>query len=216
MGGTDKVMVPLLGRPLVAHSLQVLHDSPHVASIVLVMSPKNMGDGRRLVEQSGWHKVREVCSGGKRRQDSVRVGLDRIRDTDWTVVHDAARPCISLEMLARGVATALVTGAAVAAVPVKDTIKSAGPDMTVTETVDRRGLWAVQTPQVFQTELLYRAHQQVSEDVTDDASMVEHLGRPVKIFMGAYENIKVTTPGDVVIVEAFLRARLQKETAPRG
>ena len=110
-------------------------------------------------------------------------------------------------MIAEGVAAARSTGGAIAAVPVKDTIKSAGPDMIVTATLDRGRLWAVQTPQVFEAELLRRAHGSVTAHVTDDAAMVEAIGGTVKLFPGADENVKVTTPGDLRLAEAALRSR---------
>ena len=210
MGQADKIFVPVLERPLIYYSLRALNDAPKVNVIVLVLSSHNIDDGRRLVDENGWHKVREICVGGERRQDSVRIGLDRLQDTDWTMVHDGARPCIDGDIVSRGLMEARHSGAAVAAVRVRDTIKTAGPDLTVTSTLSRDGLWAVQTPQVFSTDLLSRAHRQVSEEVTDDASMVELVGGSVRIFMGSYENIKVATPEDIPIAEAILKARVEK------
>ena len=207
MGGVDKVLAPLMGRPLVAHSLQVFSDCPLIDEVVLVMSLQNVEEGRRLVEEYGWRKVREVCAGGERRQESVRRGLEGVQDTQWVVVHDGARPCVDEAMIARGLEAAEESGAAVAGVPVNDTIKSAGQDMVVTRTVSREGLWVVQTPQVFRTELLSRAHRSVAEEVTDDASMVELIGGRVRIFSGSRDNAKVTTPSDIPIAEAILRAR---------
>ena len=207
MGGADKIFVPLLKRPLISYSLQALNDSPLVGAIVLVVSPGNIEPGRRLVGENAWDKVSDICAGGERRQDSVRKGLDRLQDTDWTIVHDGARPCIDADMVSRGLMEARQEGAAVAAVPVRDTIKMAGPDLAVTSTLARDGLWAVQTPQVFSTELLSRAHRQVSQDVTDDASMVERIGASVRIFMGSHANIKVTSPEDIPVAEAILKAR---------
>ena len=159
------------------------------------------------MEESGWHKVKEVCSGGRRRQDSVRAGLNSLHDTEWTVVHDGARPCIEGDLITRGLLEAKETGAAVAAVPVRDTIKLAGSDLLVTKTLARSSLWAAQTPQVFKMEILSRAHRTVLEDATDDASMVEQIGTTVRIFMGSYENIKITTTADIPVAEAILRAR---------
>ena len=207
MGGVDKVLSPLIGRPLIAHSLAVLNDCPRVEAIVLVMAARSVDLGRRLAEENGWQKVVDVCAGGERRQDSVRIGLDRLPDTEWTIVHDGARPCIDEEMVARGLAEARRCGAAVAGVPVKDTIKAVGQDGVVEETLDRSNLWVIQTPQVFRTELLSRAHGLVADDVTDDASMVELIGNPVSLFTGSHENLKVTTPEDLPIAEAILKAR---------
>ena len=207
MGALDKIMSPLQERPLISYSLQAFNDSPQVTSIVLVMSPQKLDVGRRLVAENGWVKVSDVCAGGERRQDSVRLGLERTKDAEWVMVHDGARPCVDAGLIVRGLAEAGETGAAAAAVPVTDTVKSADTDMIVRETVDRRDLWAVQTPQVFRAELLRRAHRHVSEDVTDDASMVERMGLPVKLFMGSYENVKVTTIEDLAVAEVILRSR---------
>ena len=208
MGALDKIMAPLLERPLISHSLQALNDSPHVTFIVLVMSPQKVDVGRRLVAENGWEKVSDVCAGGERRQDSVRLALEHTERAEWVMVHDGARPCVDAGLIVRGLTEARETGAGAAAVPVTDTVKRAGADMIVRETVDRRHLWAVQTPQVFRAGLLRRAHRQVSEDVTDDASMVERMGLPVKLFMGSYENVKVTTVEDVPVAEAILRSRV--------
>ena len=208
MVGVNKILAPLLGRPLVAYSVQAFQDSPEVDFIVLVMAPRQVDAGRHLARQYGWDKVVDVCAGGERRQDSVRRGMEALGDTKWTVVHDGARPCIDGDTLARGLAEASKSGAAVAAIPVKDTIKAVGPDMVVTGTPARDELWAVQTPQIFRTGLLEQAHREVAEDVTDDASMVERTGHPVTVFEGAYENIKVTSPDDLTVAEAILRARM--------
>ena len=214
MGGTDKILAPLLGRPLISHSLDVFGRSPAVGGIVLVVSEDNVGRCRRLVEELGLLNVIDVCAGGQRRQDSVRGGLARLPDAEWVVVHDGARPCVEPELIERGLAAARATGAAVAAVPANDTLKLAGPDLVVTETLPRDRIWAVQTPQVFREDILAIAHRSVSEDVTDDATMVERTGGKVKIFTGAHDNIKVTTPHDVAIAEAILSSRAASMHSP--
>ena len=207
MEKVDKTLLPLLGQSLFLHSLHVFNSSALVAKIVLVVSERNVYRCRQLVARNGFHKVINICVGGERRQDSVRRGLRLLGETDWIIVHDGARPCVDSAMIETGLKEARETGAAVAAVPVKDTIKAVGPGRVVTETLDREGLWLIQTPQVFRTDLLVAAHEEVSEDVTDDASMVERCGHVVKVFMGSYDNIKVTVPEDVGIVEAVLRGR---------
>lgn len=212
MGGLDKILASVMGLPLIAHSVRAFNDCPLIGSIVLVMARENVDEGRRLVDEHGWHKVRDVCAGGARRQDSVRRGLERMQDTDWAVVHDGARPCVDAGIIERGLVEARETGAAVAAVPVRDTIKVVAANHIVTDTLPRDGLWAIQTPQVFSTALLTRAHQNVSQDVTDDASMVEHMGGDVRIFTGSDQNIKVTTMVDISTVEAILRARSANNT----
>ena len=207
MAGVDKIFGHLMGRPLVSYSLKAVHDSTQVQEIVLVLSRGGLERGRRLVEANGWHKVKDVCVGGERRQDSVRHGLDRLPDADWIVVHDGARPFMDEDLIATGLAEAIHTGSAVPAVPLKDTIKSVDDDNFVAETVPRDRLWAVQTPQVFRRHLLAEAHRRVSEEVTDDASMVERTGVKPRVFMGYYHNIKVTTPEDLAMAEAILKTR---------
>jgi 2-C-methyl-D-erythritol 4-phosphate cytidylyltransferase len=207
MRGIDKIFAPLLGWPLVAHSVAAFSGSAAIQRIVLVVSSRNVSAGRSLVEERDWSKVAEVCAGGERRQDSVRAGLDRLQDVEWVVVHDGARPLVDTDMIDRGLDAARETGSAVAAVPVSDTIKVADEDLRVTRTLPRSHLWAAQTPQVFRRTILAEAHDGVAEDVTDDAAMVEKLGGKVKLFTGSSENIKVTTPVDLTIAEALLAAR---------
>ena len=206
MGGVDKTFAPLLGVPLVAHTLDRFESSPQVDQVVLVLAEDSLDRGRKLVKERGYRKVVHVCAGGERRQDSVRNGLELLSPCDWVMVHDGARPCLDDGMLQRGLDAAAECGAAVAGVPVKDTIKLVSPDQMVQETPDRSSLWAAQTPQVFRYSLLLEAHRTGTGDVTDDAAMVEALGHPVKMFLGALQNIKVTTAEDLVIAEVFLKA----------
>ena len=206
MGGVDKTFAPILGMPLVAHTLDRFESFPNVDEIVLVLAEESLDRGRKLVQDRGYRKVSNVCAGGERRQDSVRNGLELLSPCDWVLVHDGARPCFDDAMLQRGLAAAAECGSAVAGVPVKDTIKLVSPDLMVNETPDRSLLWAAQTPQVFRYDLLLEAHRKCTEDVTDDAAMVEALGHPVKMFQGSYENLKVTTADDLVIAEVFLKA----------
>ena len=207
MAGVDKVFTPLLGLPLISYSLKTLHDAPQVDAIVVVLAPPNLERGERLVKANDWHKVRCVVSGGRRRQDSVRLGLERLDGSEWIIVQDGARPFIDERMIATGLAQAAQTGAALAAVPVKDTIKLADADLYVSETLPRGTLWAAQTPQVFRRRILAEAHRRIEDEVTDDASMVERMGHRVRMFMGSYRNIKVTTPEDLSIAEAILKTR---------
>jgi 2-C-methyl-D-erythritol 4-phosphate cytidylyltransferase len=206
MGGVDKTFAPILGRPLVAHTLDRFESSPLIDEIVLVLAEDSLDQGRKLVEERGYRKVAHVCAGGPRRQDSVQNGLELLSPCDWVMVHDGARPCLDDAMLQRGLDAAAESGSAVAGVPVKDTIKLVTPDQMVSDTPDRAQLWAAQTPQIFRYDLLLEAHRTCTQDVTDDAAMIESLGHPIKMFLGAYENIKVTTADDLVIAEAFLKA----------
>ena len=209
MNGVDKIVTPLLGRPLLEYSLQQLAESASIHSIVVVAGDSNIDSVRTLTSQTPTHKISAVCTGGTRRQDSVRAGLVHTGDATHVLVHDGARPLIDSPLVARAVQAMYDHDAAIAAVPVKDTIKIAGNDMTVLKTVPRNSLWAVQTPQIFEADLLRTAHRSIESDVTDDASMVELLGHEVKLFMGSYENLKVTTPEDIVIAEAILLSRTE-------
>ena len=204
MDGVDKTFAPLAGVPLVARTVDAFERCPAVQSIVLVVAERSREAAARLARERGWRKVVKVVGGGPRRQDSVACGLGELPACEWVVVHDGARPLVEPELIARGLEAAGEGGAAIAAVPAKDTVKVVGPDERVQSTLDRRGLWLVQTPQVFRRELLERAHREVTEEVTDDAAMVERLGQPVRVFMGSYRNLKVTTPEDLVVAEALL------------
>ena len=208
MGNVDKIFTPLIGLPLITHTVEAFENCPLVRDIVLVLSSDNVSQGQALAREQGWRKIVSVCQGGERRQDSVRLGLERLPDgrDPWIVVHDGARPCLDPDILGRGLDAAQETGAAVAAVPSKDTIKVVSPSHLVKSTPPRDTLWMVQTPQVFRYDLLLQAHRTCENTVTDDASMVESLGHKVKVFMGSYSNIKVTTPEDLAVAEIFLRA----------
>ena len=208
MQGIDKIYYPLGGAPLVWHSIATFLAHPLTADIVLVTSASNMRQAVEVIAEYGASCVVKVCEGGERRQDSVRRGLQLLDDCEYIVVHDGARPFVSADMIDRGIAASRECGAAIAAVPVKDTIKMSDtmPDgeHTVVHTLPRDRLWAVQTPQIFRASLLAEAHRRVSHMVTDDASMVEAIGNPVRLFHGSYYNIKVTTPEDLLFANAIV------------
>ena len=210
MGGIDKIFVPLLGVPLLAYVLDQLEAFDPVDQVALVLGPESVQRGRELVDQSGYRKDIQVCAGGERRQDSVLNGLDALNvrtAPQWVIVQDGARPCLDCLMLQRGLEAASGSGAAVAGVPVKDTIKVVSEENMIEKTPPRDMLWAAQTPQVFRFSLLLDAHQQCTHTVTDDAAMIEALGGEVKMFQGSYENLKVTTPEDLDIAGLVLKRR---------
>ena len=210
MGGIDKIFAPLLGIPLLAYVLDQLEAFAPVDQVALALGKESVERGRELVVQRGYRKPIRVCAGGKRRQDSVRNGLDALNalsSPQWVIVHDGARPCLDGPMLQRGLEAAKDSGAAVAGVPVKDTIKLVSAQGMVADTPPRNALWAAQTPQVFRFSLLWDAHQRCVDTFTDDAAMVESVGGRVKMFQGSYENLKVTTPEDLDIAGLFLQRR---------
>ncbi len=207
MRGIDKIFAQVLERPLLWHTLAVFQACRAVDQVVVVLGEEGVRQGAGLAEKAGFTKVTAVCSGGPRRQDSVARGLERLEGCQWVVIHDGARPCVTADLIERGLEEARRTGAAVAAVPLKDTVKMVNAEGFIEGTPSRESLWAAQTPQVFRFDLLADAHRRIREDVTDDASMVEALGHRVKVFMGRYDNIKVTTPEDIALAETILRMR---------
>jgi len=205
--GADKVFLPLAGKPLLAWSVDVCQNCELLSQIVIVLNESNLHSGRNLVAERSWSKVVGVCLGGERRQDSVRQGLKELKRCDWVVIHDGARPFLTLDLIRDGLEAARGTGVATAAVPVKDTIKLGDDNEMVRETLHRQRLWAVQTPQVFRFDIITRAHGQVTDEVTDDATLAERLGYEVKLYMGSYHNIKITTPEDLALAEIVVKGR---------
>jgi 2-C-methyl-D-erythritol 4-phosphate cytidylyltransferase len=202
MGGVDKMLRELDGRPLIAYSIAAFAASNDIDRIVIVASNANFD----AVSAIAWQLAPDarVVLGGERRQDSVRAGLNALDDVDYVLVHDGARPLVNEGLIEAALQGAVETGAAICAVPVSDTIKR-GSDGLIVETVDRAALQQAQTPQAFRRDLLQRAHEQDSGDATDDAALVERLGEPVRLVPGSPRNIKVTSPDDLHVAEALLQ-----------
>ncbi len=203
MGGIDKLFAPISGRPVLARVIDTFQACKSIDQIIVVMNSKNIEQCRRLVALEGWPKVKDVCLGGKQRQDSVAEGLKRLKYGEWVVIHDGARPLVTIDLIEKGLEAAKETGAAVAAVLLTDTIKVAGADDIVRQTLPRQNLRAVQTPQVFRIDVIQNTYRHVFGDVTDDASLVEKAGYKVKVYPGSYDNIKITTPADLAMAEAL-------------
>jgi 2-C-methyl-D-erythritol 4-phosphate cytidylyltransferase len=207
MNGTDKVFTPLDGRPVLSCVIDAFQKCDSIEKVVVVLNRRNLEKGKKLVKTEGWTKVKGICPGGDRRQDSVLAGLEYLGDCEWVVIHDGARPLVTAELIEAGLEEAGETGAAVAAVPVTDTIKIADDTLTVQGTPPRHNLWSVQTPQVFRYSLILEAYRGIKSDVTDDARAVELNGGSVKIYKGSYENIKITTPDDLALAEILMKKR---------
>ena len=207
MDGVDKIFAAVAGRPVLWHVLQVFQACDRVDQVVVVLSSASVERGLRLVEEGGFSKVTAVCAGGRRRQDSVAEGLKRLDRCDWVLVHDGARPCLTVDLIERGLVEARQTGAAIAAVPLKETVKVVDAEGLIQSTPRRESLWAAQTPQVFRFDLLAEAYWKTTQEVTDDASLVEASGHKVRVYMGLYDNMKVTTPEDLALAETILRMR---------
>jgi len=210
MGGVDKTVALLEGKPVLARVVDTFQECSLISRIVIVLGEPNLERGKQLAVDYGWSKVTEVCLGGRRRQDSVAAGLSWLKDCNWVVIHDGARPLITNDLISRGLTEAEETGAAAAAVPVTDTIKVTTGDMLVKDTLSRGDLWAVQTPQVFRFDIIAEAYQRAKGEVTDDASLVEQLGYRVKLYMGSYDNIKITTPDNLALAEVLWQKKYGK------
>ncbi len=204
MAGMNKLFVPLGSKPLLAWSVDTCHGCSFITRIVLVLSDRDLIRGRELKEERHWSKV-TICRGGARRQDSVKEGLKRIVNCGWVMIHDGARPFLTLDLIENGLQVARETGAAVAAVPVKDTIKLVADNRLIRETLQRDKLWAAQTPQIFSFDVITRAYENLPVEVTDDGAAVERLGYAVRLYMGNYSNIKVTTPEDLSLARIIAR-----------
>ena len=213
MGGpVAKQFLTLGGRPLLLHSLSVLQASPAIHGIILAVPEREREYCLdHIVTPHGISKVLKIVSGGEQRQDSVRHALAEVSPgVDIVLVHDAVRPFLTGEMIEQVVRQAAVHGAAIVALPMKDTVKQVGVDGVIERTVDRRPLWLAQTPQAFHREWLEEAHRKAllnKVHATDDAHLVELLGRSVVVVEGSGDNIKVTRPEDLDIGEAILGRR---------
>ena len=205
MGGIDKVMAELKGEPMIARTVRTFQDCDAISEIVIVTRPDLIVPISQLCREMP--KVKAVVAGGKSRQESVNLGLNALSDkVKLAAIQDGARPLITWQVIDRVVRAAHTYGAAIPCIPVKDTIKI-GNGGVVQSTPDRATLFAAQTPQVFDFDLLRGALKKAElEDymVTDDASAVEYMGMKVKIVEGDERNIKVTTPMDLKIAEMLL------------
>ena len=205
MGGIDKVMAPLDGEPMIARTVRAFQESDVISEIVIVTREDLVLPISNLC--GGMDKIKAVVTGGNSRQESVELGMNALsKEVKLAAIQDGARPLITWQVIDRVVRAANTFGGAVPGIPVKDTIKVENGGL-VKETPDRKALRAIQTPQVFDFDLLRGALKKAKEDgaeVTDDCSAVERLGMKVKIVEGDERNIKVTTPMDLKIAELLL------------
>lgn len=220
--GTEraKQFLELQGKPLIYYALKAFADSA-VDEIILVTGKEDIRYCQEeIVRAYGFHKVKHVVEGGKERIDSVYEGLKafaQCSSLSYVLIHDGARPLVSGEVIARAIEGAISDKSCVVGMPVKDTIKVCTEDHYAAQTLERGHLWQIQTPQAFSFSLIYDAYQEIMgweegrEKITDDAMVVEAAGQSgqrVKLIEGDYQNIKVTTPEDLLIAEAFLAARV--------
>jgi len=215
MGGDQaKQFMDLGGRPLLAVTLERFERSPDIEGILLVVPPGKVTECRdRIVKKYSLAKVVKVVAGGKRRQDSVRLGLEATEGHyPFVLIHDGVRPLVSPELISRVARAMNQHRAVIPALVARETIKEADRAGLVVKTLDRRALWLVQTPQAFRYEDILEAHRRALEEkweeMTDDALLVERTGIPVKIIEGSEENIKITTPRDMELARFLIGSSL--------
>jgi 2-C-methyl-D-erythritol 4-phosphate cytidylyltransferase len=210
--GFDKLFAIIAGRPVISHAINAFEQANSIAEIIVVAGEDRHDEIRKISRDESVKKVRSIIIGGERRQDSVRAALDRLdNEATYVAVHDAARPLVTPEQIERVFERCRMDGAAALAEPISDTLKRADVDLTVTASVDRHQLYAMQTPQIFERALIEEAYRAVFANkvsVTDEVSAVERLGR--KVFLVSTEdfNFKITYPRDLALAEFVLKQRM--------
>lgn len=211
MRGVDKIMAELCGEPVIAHTIRSFQNAGCIDEIVVVAREDQLGAIRKISEDKGFHKVQAIVPGGSSRMESVQAGLNAAsKETVLAAVQDGARPLVTEDIICRTVDMALSYHASAPAIPVKDTIKVIGEDGRVESTPDRETLRAVQTPQIFDRDLLLAAWQRAKKEkipYTDDCGAMEGLGVHVYLTEGSEENLKITTPLDLKMAEMILEGR---------
>jgi len=207
-----KPYLMLNGKPILVHTLQALENISLIEEIIVVVStPDKPVCQRKIIDKYSFKKVKDVVEGGTSRTQSVYNGLKKVDpQCKLVLIHDGIRPFITEQTVKQLVKQADIFGAAISAIPAICTIKEINRDMFVRKTLSRNRLWMVQTPQVFKRELVYRAHQKADHNQTvavDDAVLVERIGHKVKVIRGETDNIKITTPEDLIVAEMILKKR---------
>ena len=206
----QKQFLEIGGKPVLYYSLRCFQESPLIQDIILVTGEESISYCKEeIVQKYGFTKVSAVIPGGKERYDSVYAGLCECRDCEYVLIHDGARPFVTEEILKRGLQKVKETGACVIGMPSKDTVKLSDEEGYVKETPNRKCVWTIQTPQIFSYPLIREAHDSIRQKdmskITDDAMVVEQeTGAKVALAEGSYQNIKITTPEDLLVAESFL------------
>jgi 2-C-methyl-D-erythritol 4-phosphate cytidylyltransferase len=209
--GFDKLFAAIAGKPVIAHTIRAFERVNSVHAIIVVAREDRRDEIKTIVRDENFKKVRSIIPGGKHRQDSVRAGLDHLESvTEYVAVHDAARPLITPEQIERVFEQCRVHGAAALAEPINDTLKRADTGLLVTDSVDRHQLYAMQTPQIFERQLIVEAYRAVYAEnisVTDEVSALERLGRNVVLVVNDDFNFKITYLRDLALAESLLQRR---------
>ena len=211
----QKQFLLIKGKPVLYYSLSCFQNSREIEEIIVVTGNDSINFCKQeIIEAYGFSKVKAVIAGGRERYDSVYAGLCACEDSDYVFIHDGAGPFLTEDMIRRGKEAVLASGACVIGMPSKDTIKIADENGMVASTPSRSLVWNIQTPQIFSytaiREAYERARQQNMADITDDAMVMERFGNmKIKLVEGSYENIKITTPEDILVAKKILE-KIQK------
>lgn len=208
MGLKDKTFLKLNKKPILFHTVLPFERSLVVDEIILVVGKDRIEKTKRIIKSHGFKKIKKIVPGGKERQDSVYNAIKIIDNSDYILVQDMARPLVNINLIDKCIRGAKENGSAIPAVLSKDTVKI-GQEF-VQRTIPRENIWMIQTPQVFRFNILKDAYEKAKKDKfygTDDSSLVERIGKRVKIIPSFYENIKITVPADILIAEKLIKKR---------
>ncbi|TFB09169.1 2-C-methyl-D-erythritol 4-phosphate cytidylyltransferase [Candidatus Atribacteria bacterium MT.SAG.1] len=206
----SKPFIPISGKPILAYTIEKFEKCILIDKIYLVVSPEEKEICRKnIILKYNFSKVQALIDGGETRQNSIYNGLKALdKDTDIVVIHDGARPLVDETIIQKSIEKAQKYGAAIAAIPIKDTVKKSERNFFINKTLNRKEIWRAQTPQTFKYDLILPAYHKAYKDkylTTDDAAIVERYGHKVKLIIGSEENIKITTPFDIIVAENFLK-----------
>ncbi|MEI8342595.1 MAG: 2-C-methyl-D-erythritol 4-phosphate cytidylyltransferase, partial [Verrucomicrobiota bacterium] len=218
--GSDKLFATLCGKPVIAHSIAAFDRSRDIRDIILVTREDRIGEMQAMVDAGKFRKVRKIIAGGEQRHFSVWNGLQAVESrTEFIAIHDGARPLVTPDIIHDCLVLAKKEGAACLASPIPDTLKRADTDQLVTDSVERSGLWAMQTPQIFSRDLIFEAYAGViakNRLVTDEVSAVQGLGKKIALLRNEEWNFKITFPRDLDLAEQVLSLRRKKKKAGKA
>ena len=206
MNGANKIFSELNGEPVLSYSLKIFTQGNIFQEIALVVSEFDYDKTCEYLKRFEEHNILLV-TGGPRRQDSVKKGLDSLTKTSFVAIHDAARPCVSKDIIDQGIKVVSEYGSAVPVIPITSTIKLVDESGFILNTLDRNNLFEAQTPQFFNYEMIMKIHKSIVDSCTDDANMAELSGKDIKTFDGHPSNIKITSKSDLILAERFLEGQ---------
>lgn len=205
--GFDRIFGDLAGKPILAHCIAAFEGCAAVHEIIVVANAASLARAWNLVKEQMWRKVTKIVPGGSRRQDSVAAGLKEVGDCGWVMIHDGSRPLVDNQQILDCLSAAQQHGAAILAVPTRDAVKMVSAERMVRATPDRSTIWLTQTPQCFRKDLIIQGYRDAFGDVNDDSVLIERQNQPVKVCLGDYTNVKITTEEDLEFAQSFIRRR---------